>query len=86
MPRLDGLEACVVEIKKNMVVNFMFLNSDKTKMVILGLKKQRNLPLDLTLNLNGCTITPNQAVTNLGVTVDPDLSVDAHRRNTEKLI
>ena len=43
-------------------------------MLVLGPKKQRDLPLDLTINFNGCTVISNKTVKDLGFTLDPDLS------------
>ena len=47
-------------------------------MLVLGPKKQRDLLLNLTINLNGCTIVSNKTVKDLGITLDPDLSFDEH--------
>ncbi|CDQ98940.1 unnamed protein product [Oncorhynchus mykiss] len=44
-------------------------------MLVLGPKKQRDLLLDLTINLNGCTVVLNKTVKDLGVTLDPDVSL-----------
>ena len=61
-----------------MAANFLLLNSDKTEMLVLGPKKQRDLLLNLTINLNGCTVVSNKTVKDLGVTLDPDLFFDEH--------
>ena len=61
-----------------MAANVLLLNSDKRDMLVLGPKKQRDLLLDLTINLNGCTVVLNKTVKDLGVTLDPDLSFDEH--------
>ena len=71
-PKLPSLEACVSDIKKWMVANVLLLNSDKTEMLVLGPKKQRDLMLDLTINLDGCTVISNKTVKDLSVTLDPD--------------
>ena len=42
----------------------------------LGPKKQRDLLLNLTINLDGCTVVSNKTVKDLGVTLDPDLSFE----------
>jgi hypothetical protein len=34
--------------------------------------------VDLTMNLDGCTVVSNKTVKDLGVTLDPDLSFDKH--------
>uniref|UniRef100_A0A8C7S3I0 Reverse transcriptase domain-containing protein n=1 Tax=Oncorhynchus mykiss TaxID=8022 RepID=A0A8C7S3I0_ONCMY len=77
-PKLPSLEACVSDIRKWMAANFLLLNSDKTEMLVLGPKKQRDLLLNLTINLNGCTVVSNKTVKDLGVTLDPDLSFEEH--------
>uniref|UniRef100_A0A8K9WPT9 Reverse transcriptase domain-containing protein n=1 Tax=Oncorhynchus mykiss TaxID=8022 RepID=A0A8K9WPT9_ONCMY len=77
-PKLPLLEACVSDIRKWMAANFLLLNSDKTEMLVLGPKKQRDLLLNLTINLNGCTVVSNKTVKDLGVTLDPDLSFEEH--------
>ena len=61
-----------------MAANFLCLNSDKTDILVLGPKKQRDLLLNLTINLDGCTVVSNKTVKDLGVTLDPDLSFDKH--------
>ena len=75
-PKLPSLEACVSDIRKWMAANFLLLNSDKTEMFVLGPKKQRDLLLNLTINLNGCTVISSKTVKDLGVTLDPELSFD----------
>ena len=47
-------------------------------MLFLGPKKQIDLLLNLTINLDGCTVVSNKTVKDLGVTLDPDLSFDKH--------
>ena len=58
-----------------MAANFLLLNSDTTEMLVLGPKKQRDLLLNLKINLNGCTVISNKTVKDLGVTLDPDLII-----------
>uniref|UniRef100_A0A8K9WUB6 Reverse transcriptase domain-containing protein n=1 Tax=Oncorhynchus mykiss TaxID=8022 RepID=A0A8K9WUB6_ONCMY len=48
-PKLPSLEACVSDIRKWMAANFLLLNSDKTEMLVLGPKKQRDILLNLTI-------------------------------------
>ncbi|KAJ7995829.1 hypothetical protein DPEC_G00248640 [Dallia pectoralis] len=59
------MEASVSDIRKWMTENFLLLNSDKTEMLVLGPKKQRDLLTDLTLNLNGCIVTSQKNFKNL---------------------
>jgi hypothetical protein len=59
-----------------MAAHFLHLNLDKTEMLVLDPKKQRDLLFDLTINLDDCTVVSNKTVKHLGVTLDPDLSFD----------
>ena len=83
-PKLPSLEACVSNIRKWMAANVKLLNSDKTEMLVLGLKKQRDLLLNLTINLDGCTVVSNKTVKDLCVTLDPNLSFDKHIKTVSR--
>uniref|UniRef100_A0A674E7E7 Reverse transcriptase domain-containing protein n=1 Tax=Salmo trutta TaxID=8032 RepID=A0A674E7E7_SALTR len=83
-PKLPSLEACVSDIKKWMAANVLLLNSDKTEMLVLGPKKQRDLLLNLTINLDGCTVVSNKTVKDLGVALDPDLSFEEHIKTVSR--
>ena len=50
-----------------MAANLLLLNPDKTDMLVLGHTKQRELLLDLRINLDGCTVVSNKTVKDLGV-------------------
>ena len=52
-------------------------------MLVLGPKKQRDLLLNLTINLDGCTVS-NKTVKDLGVTLDSDLSFDEHIKTVSR--
>ena len=54
-------------------------------MLVLGPKKQRDLLLNPTINLDGCTVVSNKTVKDLGITLDPDLSFDEHIKNISKV-
>jgi hypothetical protein len=60
------------------------LNSGITEMLVLGTKKQSDLPLDLTINLDGCTVVSNKTVKDLCVTLDSDLSFDEHIKTVSR--
>ena len=53
-------------------------------MLVLGPKKQRDLLLNLTINLDGCTVVSKKTVKDLGVTLDPDLSFDEHIKTVSR--
>ncbi|KAJ8376767.1 hypothetical protein SKAU_G00073470 [Synaphobranchus kaupii] len=82
---LSRLEACIADIKAWMLSNFLLLNSEKTEMLVLGPKKQREKLGTSTLNFDGCLVVPNSAVKDLGVTIDPDLTFSAHIKNISRV-
>ena len=47
-------------------------------MLVLGPNIQRGLLLNLTMNLDGCTVVSNKTVKDLGVTLDTEISFDEH--------
>jgi hypothetical protein len=47
----------------------------------LGPKKQRDLLLDLTINLDGCSVVSNKTMKDISITLDPDLSFDEHNQD-----
>ena len=63
--KLPSLEACVSDIRKWMAANFLLLNLDNTEMLVLGPKKQRDLLLNLTINLSGATVSPDPSCLSL---------------------
>jgi hypothetical protein len=65
-------------------VNGLLLNLDKTEMLVLGPKKQRDLLLNLTINLDGFTVVSNKTVKDLSVTLDPELSIDKHIKTVSR--
>ena len=83
-PDLPSLEPCVSDIRKWMAANVLLLNSDKTKVLVLGPKKQRDLLLNLSINLDGCTVVSKKTVKDLCVTLDPDLSFDEHIKTVSR--
>ncbi|CDQ98834.1 unnamed protein product [Oncorhynchus mykiss] len=85
-PKLPSLEACVSDRRKWMAANVLVLNSDKTEMLVLGPKKQRTLLLNLTTNLDGCTVVSNKIMKDLGVTLDPNLSFDEHIKTVSRTV
>ena len=67
-----------------MAENVLLLNSDKTEMLVLGPKKQRDLLSDRTINLDGYTVISNKTVKDLSVTLEPDLSFDEHTKTVSR--
>uniref|UniRef100_A0AAZ3PW58 Uncharacterized protein n=1 Tax=Oncorhynchus tshawytscha TaxID=74940 RepID=A0AAZ3PW58_ONCTS len=83
-PKCPSLEAYVSDIRKWMAANVLLLNSVKTEMLVLGPKKQRDLLLNLTINLDCCTVVSNKTVKDLGITLDTDLSFDVHIKTVSR--
>jgi hypothetical protein len=83
-PQLPSLEACVSDISKWLAANVVLLNSDKTEMLVLGPKKKRDLLMNLTINLDGCTVVAIKTVKDLCVTLDPDLSFDEYIKTVSR--
>ena len=81
-PKCTSLEACVSDIRKWRAANVLLLNSNKTEMLVLGPKKQRDLLLDLAILM---VVQSSQIkLKDLGVTLDPDLSFDEHIKNNSR--
>lgn len=52
--------------------------------MLLGHNTFTNKVSDLTLNIDGCLITPNMVLKNLGVTFDPGLTFYNHIKSVSK--
>ena len=83
-PKLPSLEACVSDVGKWMEANVLLLNSDKTEMLVLGRKKHRDILLNLTINLDGCTVVSNKLWRTSVLLLDPDLSFDEHIKTVSR--
>lgn len=76
--QLPKIEACLQDVKAWMTNNFLFLNSDKTEVMLVGPKQLRytlssHLPI-----LDGISSTSNTSIKNLGVIINQDLLLDSH--------
>ncbi len=78
--KVSKLTECVKNIKAN---NFLLLNSDKTKILLIGPKNNTQNLLDHNLQLDGCTV-PSSTVKNLGVILDSNLSFENHISHVTK--
>ncbi len=66
-----------------MTNNFLLLNSEKTKILLIGPKNSTQNILDHNLQLDGCTVTSSK-VKNLGVILDSKLSFENHISHVTK--
>uniref|UniRef100_A0A669EZ97 Reverse transcriptase domain-containing protein n=1 Tax=Oreochromis niloticus TaxID=8128 RepID=A0A669EZ97_ORENI len=76
--QLVKLQECLKDIKTWMAANFLLLNSDKTEVIVLGPENLRNMVSNQILTLDGITLSSRNAVRNLGVIFDQDMSFNAH--------
>lgn len=83
--QISNLESCLTAVTEWMSQNFLQLNAKKTELLVIGSKTHLPLFADLSLNIEGCVITPNSTVKNLGVTFDPILSFDVHIKEITKI-
>ncbi|KAF7661518.1 hypothetical protein LDENG_00258770 [Lucifuga dentata] len=69
-----------------MTRSFLFLNVDKTEMLILGLKKRKIAPEEISVNFDHGPIKQSSAARNLGVTFDADLPFSNHTNNITMIV
>ena len=78
------VEICIAEINEWMLVNKLKANNDKTEAVLIN-------PKNFEINCNGLVIgnenvTFANSATNLGVTIDSDLSMSSHISNLSRSV
>ncbi len=76
--QIEKLMECIVDIKNRMTSNFLLLNSENTKVLIIGPKTPTGNNLEHCLTLDGCSVDSSSSVRNLGVLFDSNLSFDSH--------
>lgn len=79
--QLDSLFNCLLDLTAWMSQNFLQLNQDKTEVLIIGSKAQRE---KLTPTLNKIGLCPSQEARNLGVVFDADFNFKTHVRGVTK--
>ena len=76
---VSNIEHCLREIKYWMSNNFLKLNEDKTKFLLISSKDDlHNIYTDLCISFSGNIISPAMDAVNLGVTIDSDMSMEAY--------
>ena len=79
------MEACLLDIKEWMALTFLLLNSDKTKIMVVGPKSLRHNLSAYMPNTDGISITSIAVIKDIGVTLDSDLAFDAHIKNISRV-
>ncbi|XP_074496848.1 uncharacterized protein LOC141770897 [Sebastes fasciatus] len=61
------------------------LNSDKIELLLIGSKSTLSKTNNLTLSIDGTSVSPSPQARNLGVILDPTLSLEPHIRQLVKI-
>ncbi|XP_045921151.1 G-protein coupled receptor 4-like [Micropterus dolomieu] len=75
---------CLKDIKNWMDSNLLKLNKDKTELVVFAPQSLLKKVGDITLDVDGCSISASPQVRNLGLIMDSTLSFQQHIKNTTK--
>uniref|UniRef100_A0A8P4KLV1 Reverse transcriptase domain-containing protein n=1 Tax=Dicentrarchus labrax TaxID=13489 RepID=A0A8P4KLV1_DICLA len=82
--QLSKLQICLKDLKSWMSCNFLMLNSEKNKILVLGPKNLRDSLSKDIVTLDGITLASSTTVRNLGVIFDQDLSFNSHMKQTSR--
>ncbi|KAA0724041.1 putative RNA-directed DNA polymerase from transposon X-element [Triplophysa tibetana] len=82
--KLSKLAECIEDIKHWMTSNFLLLNSNKTEILLIAPKTDKQNISDYSLQIEGCTVTSTNTVKDLGVILDGNLSFKNHISNITK--
>ena len=73
---ISNIEHCLRHIKLWMSSNFLKINEDKTKFLVISPKNNNcNMFTDLCISFGGSIIEPSPTATNLGVTLDSSMTM-----------
>ena len=75
---IEQIEACLDELRQWMSRNYLKLNNAKTEVIVVGSKQQRSKVNITEVRVGDTMVTPTDSVTNLGVIIDENLSMDKH--------
>ena len=79
---VSNIEHCLREIKRWMTTNFLKLNEDKTKFLMISTETAfHNIYTDLCISFSGNIIAPSLDAVNLGVTFDNTMSMELYINN-----
>ena len=78
----DRLVLCLADVDKWMSDNFLKLNQEKTEVLIIGNKTERE---KLSAHMKTLAFDPKYKARNLGVIIDSDLCFESHIKNVIKI-
>ena len=78
MDSIQKLSACIAEVKKWMMDNFLQLNTDKTKFLIFGTRNQLAKTETASFDAAGDIVEISSSARNLGIIFDNSLSMNQH--------
>ena len=79
---MAAMERCIKDIQKWMKESKLQLNTDKTELLLIGTKQQLQKINMSTLCVGNDLIKPSKEVKNLGVWLDPSLTMNTHINKT----
>src|SRR4029434_8331294 len=79
---LPKIEVCLQDAKSWMADNFLLFNSDKTEVMLVGLKQLRMTLSSHLPTLNGISSTSSTSIKILGVIINQDLLLDSQIKQT----
>ena len=83
---LDNTTQCVENISTWMTTNKLKLNEDKTEAIVFGCNKNTSSFTDITLSVNGHSISCSTKVKNLGVLLNQNMSMSSFVSELCKLL
>ena len=81
MSLIECAENCIHEVNNWMTVNKLKLNMSKTEAMFCSTTKKLNCVSESHMLVGGQRVDISNKVTNLGVTIEKDLSMDSHISN-----
>ena len=79
---IAAMERCIKDLQKWMKEAKLQLNTDKTELLLIGTKQQLQKINMSTLCVGNDLIKPSNEVKNLGVWLDPSLTMNTHINKT----
>jgi hypothetical protein len=84
MENIARIQSCLKDIRDWLLTNMLRNNGDKTEFPVQGTPQQLKKPGEVSLDIDGITITPSSEVRNLGVIFDSSLTMKPHCKALSK--